>query len=810
MSPLQEHTSLDRNSKDRQSQPISARRSVALSYQQKQPPQLLKNCKSSPSLSRHFSIGTKNNNVTKLYNTSNCSSPTQLTHQVDIRLSSQHYRTPSQAPPPPLPVQSPTKPMFSQAHNSSVHSLASTLVKTPTRHSSSSSSSDVENRRSSRALSLQLQHQQSQDHLQRHQHYRPYSQHAHLSPAANALVNNDPNLYMSGKAKDRSSLKGVIDKFVVGFTDMISNSSSSNNNKHASDISLPFNTRHVTHVGFDAHTGEFTGLPNEWQVLLRHSGISKIEQEQNPQAVIDAIEFYQGTRNLTEGVWNKIPKAASSRSLMVDDREKSSTWRRWSKFKTSDKRRKSTPLQLTTFSDSHPSNPSSETFSSMYNINDNLKNDNHHAPETSDSTSPSSEATQRNDDHNIISTCISSTSDQVKSPVETGDIDDNENSTIASIASVESNIDDDQPITPASNDPIKTSTSINETIVQQLPSKQATSLNNTTNSPPSEAIPDSPSVAIKRRSSKERKQNALKDAEVVKRLKEICGNVDPTAIYTDMVKIGQGASGGVYTAHQHSDKDRGEPVAIKQMNLQQQPKKELIINEIVVMKQSQHPNIVNFINSYLWKGDLWVIMEYMEGGSLTDVVTCNMMTEGQIAAVCREVLQGLRHLHGNGVIHRDIKSDNILLSLQGDIKLTDFGFCAQLNDSQSKRTTMVGTPYWMAPEVVTRKEYGPKVDIWSLGIMSIEMVEGEPPYLNENPLRALYLIATNGTPQLQNPETLSEGFRDFLELGLQVDSDKRPSADEMLKHPFLLKADPLRSLAPLIRAARESIQGSDE
>lgn len=133
------------------------------------------------------------------------------------------------------------------------------------------------------------------------------------------------------------------------------------------------------------------------------------------------------------------------------------------------------------------------------------------------------------------------------------------------------------------------------------------------------------------------------------------------------------ASGGVYTAHQHSDKDRGAPVAIKQMNLQQQPKKELIINEIVVMKQSQHPNIVNFINSYLWKGDLWVIMEYMEGGSLTDVVTCNMMTEGQIAAVCREVLQGLRHLHGNGVIHRDIKSDNILLSLQGDIKLSKYG-----------------------------------------------------------------------------------------------------------------------------------------
>ena len=266
--------------------------------------------------------------------------------------------------------------------------------------------------------------------------------------------------------------------------------------------------------------------------------------------------------------------------------------------------------------------------------------------------------------------------------------------------------------------------------------------------------------------------------DIIDRLKRICTDADPRDIYKNLTKIGQGASGGVYTAY---EKGTNRCVAIKQMNLEQQPKKDLIINEILVMKDSSHPNIVNFIDSYLVGGDLWVTMEYMEGGSLTDVVTFNIMTEGQIAAVCRETLKGLQHLHSKGVIHRDIKSDNILLSMDGNIKLTDFGFCAQINEAHNKRTTMVGTPYWMAPEVVTRKEYGRKVDIWSLGIMAIEMIEGEPPYLTESPLRALWLIATNGTPAIKDEAALSPVFKDFLYFALKVDPEKRASAHDLLR-----------------------------
>ncbi|KAK5109458.1 hypothetical protein LTR62_007018 [Meristemomyces frigidus] len=314
--------------------------------------------------------------------------------------------------------------------------------------------------------------------------------------------------------------------------------------------------------------------------------------------------------------------------------------------------------------------------------------------------------------------------------------------------------------------------------------------------------------------AKEARMSSMTDAQVMEKLRSVVSPSNPLESYNKQKKIGQGASGSVYVARIRENAPSGTArnivnqlgpraqVAIKQMDLRNQPRKELIVNEIIVMKESRHDNIVNFLDAFLQEEtfELWVVMEFMEGGALTDVIDNNpSIAEDQIATICHETCKGLIHLHSQNIIHRDIKSDNVLLSSRGAVKITDFGFCAKLTEQRNKRATMVGTPYWMAPEVVKQKEYGSKVDIWSLGIMAIEMIESEPPYLNEEPLKALYLIATNGTPRLKKPEKLSKELKAFLSVCLCVDVKSRATAEELGRHDFLQHGCSLASLSELLR-----------
>ncbi|KAM8730788.1 TRAF2 and NCK interacting kinase b isoform 4-T4 [Acanthopagrus schlegelii] len=270
---------------------------------------------------------------------------------------------------------------------------------------------------------------------------------------------------------------------------------------------------------------------------------------------------------------------------------------------------------------------------------------------------------------------------------------------------------------------------------------------------------------------------------------------DPAGIFELVELVGNGTYGQVYKGRHVKT---GQLAAIKVMDVTGDEEEEIKAEINMLKKYSHHRNIATYYGAFIKKNppgmddQLWLVMEFCGAGSITDLIKNtkgNSLKEEWIAYVCREILRGLTHLHQHKVIHRDIKGQNVLLTENAEVKLVDFGVSAQLDRTVGRRNTFIGTPYWMAPEVIACDEnpdatYDFKSDLWSLGITAIEMAEGAPPLCDMHPMRALFLIPRNPAPRLKSKKW-SKKFQSFIESCLVKSHSQRPSTEQLLKHPFI-------------------------
>ncbi|KAM3528089.1 hypothetical protein MY4038_006047 [Beauveria bassiana] len=524
-------------------------------------------------------------------------------------------------------------------------------------------------------------------------------------------------------------------------------------------VSNPTNFFHEVHVGFDAATEQFVGLPQEWVQLLSASAITREDYARNPQAVIEAVDFYADLQKQSSEQASEffaltpiklsrgdqlLPASGSSASSLpglAEERTAAAAER----SRVPERPPSCTPPRLPDLIPSRPPPP---------------------APKKLGPKLPLVPVWEYGDDAPL--------------PAPRG-------------AEAQER--------PA---PLKA-----ERHVQKVPEAR-------TDAHP---FPDTVTpLDIPSRRRQAIRHVTSSEAELIAKLQPLISQSDPNTSYQKHKKVGQGASGSVYVATIRSTavgvarqlvlkKGPKARVAIKEMNLARQQRKEALLDEISIMKEGRHKNVINFLDAFLVNENrmLWVVMDYMDGGALIDVIDNNStISERHIATLCRETCRGLQHLHSKQIVHRDIKSDNVLIDSRGNVKITDFGYCAKLTARRSKRATLVGTTYWMAPEVVKQKRYGYKVDVWSLGIMAIEMAEAEPPYMDMEPMRALYLIATGVTPPLRAPHKHGALLKQFLATCLVVDASRRATSTALLNHEFLRSGGDTGELVELLAFKRET------
>lgn len=293
-----------------------------------------------------------------------------------------------------------------------------------------------------------------------------------------------------------------------------------------------------------------------------------------------------------------------------------------------------------------------------------------------------------------------------------------------------------------------------------------------------------------------------------KQYEHVKRDLNPEEFWEIIGELGDGAFGKVYKAQ---NKETNVLAAAKVIDTKSEEELEDYMVEIDILASCDHPNIVKLLDAFYYENNLWILIEFCAGGAV-DAVMLELerpLTESQIQVVCKQTLEALNYLHDNKIIHRDLKAGNILFTLDGDIKLADFGVSAKNTRTIQRRDSFIGTPYWMAPEVVmceTSKDrpYDYKADVWSLGITLIEMAEIEPPHHELNPMRVLLKIAKSEPPTLAQPSKWSSNFKDFLKKCLEKNVDARWNTSQLLQHPFVT-VDSNKPIRELIAEAKAEV-----